>query len=179
MSLEDGNSPWGTRGEATFAADPPLSPHVGETSETGLFFLGPAPAPALFFHVCRRGQVLIKVPGSSKSCNKLDAAEICIEYSFWILPAQNWGCASSSLEAGSDVVFGLHQNSSAPLHVVFLLIFCSPGFEPSATLSLSPLWQDGVGSHTAHCLLPVDAHLEGITLVQASYGNPSSIPPPT
>lgn len=107
-----------------------------------VLFLAPA---LLFFHVCGRGQVLIKVPGSSKSCNKLDAAERCSEYS---PPC----CASSSLEAGSDVVLGFHQNSSAPLHLVLLLIFCSPGFEPSATLSLSLLWQDGV--RCLHSTLP-------------------------
>lgn len=93
--------------------------------------------------------ILTKVLGSSKSCHKLGASERSIGFS----------CFASSLHriravhppvwaVGSDVMFGLHQNISAPLHVSLLSAFCFLGFEPSAPTSISwdclknngPIW---------------------------------------
>ena len=43
---------WVTRREATLVAGPPLGPDLGETSETGLSFLGTPPLPrSSVFHV--------------------------------------------------------------------------------------------------------------------------------
>lgn len=62
-------SPWETRGEAALTAGPPLGPHLDETSETGLLFLGPF-SPPLLFHVCGVWAVIIKVLGSSQKKKK-------------------------------------------------------------------------------------------------------------
>lgn len=55
-------APWGTRGQAALTAGPPFAPpSPGETSETGLLFLGPLPPPLLVssrFVGC--GQFLLK-----------------------------------------------------------------------------------------------------------------------
>lgn len=72
-------APWRTRGEAVLAAGPPFTFTVGETSETGLFFLGQfSPSLSLLSCLWGKGTVLIKVLGSSRSCNKLDAPKRCI-----------------------------------------------------------------------------------------------------
>lgn len=51
-------SPWGSRGKAALPVNPPLSPHLNETSETGLFFLGPFSLPCSPLFPCLWGFLL-------------------------------------------------------------------------------------------------------------------------
>ena len=98
LSLEDGLEPLGVRKRGRPHCGSSPQPPPNETSETGLFFLGPFSLPLLSFAPMFVG-VLIKVLGFSKFCNKLDAPERCTGHSVFILSAQNWGGASCSLRS--------------------------------------------------------------------------------
>lgn len=64
-------APWGTRGEATLTAGPPVAPS-GRNFRDWIVVPGALlPTPALFFHVCGVWVVLINVLGSSRSCDIL------------------------------------------------------------------------------------------------------------
>lgn len=65
MSLEDGLELAEGQEERALTGDLHLEPYLGETSETGLFFLGPFSPPLLLSSsmFVRKGVVLIKVLG--------------------------------------------------------------------------------------------------------------------
>lgn len=95
VSLEDGLEPPEGQEERL---PKPQRITLGESSETGLSFLGPFSPPLLFFS-SMRVMIFVQVLGSSKSCNKLDASDRCIGYPCFASSLYRLSCVSSSLRS--------------------------------------------------------------------------------
>lgn len=93
--------PYGTREGTPLAVGPPFGPHLGETSEAGLFFLGPFSSSLLLFSSMFVGgrQFLLRYLFLPNLVINLMLQIDVLDTLFCVLPAQNWGNTSSSLRS--------------------------------------------------------------------------------